>query len=66
MSFVSVVVGTAEYHAVEATQREQMNALVDLARRTYGRVEQPENVDVSETIVRPTNEQERRLERHES
>ena len=31
--------GTAEYQAVDVTQLEQMNALVDLARRTYGRVD---------------------------
>lgn len=27
--------GTAEYQAVDVTQREQVNALVDLARRTW-------------------------------
>jgi NADP-dependent 3-hydroxy acid dehydrogenase YdfG len=31
--------GTAEYQAVDVTQREQVEALVSLARRTYGRVD---------------------------
>jgi len=31
--------GTAEYQAVDVTRREQVEALVDLARRTYGRVD---------------------------
>jgi NADP-dependent 3-hydroxy acid dehydrogenase YdfG len=30
---------TAEYQAVDVTRREQVSALVDLARRTYGRVD---------------------------
>jgi NADP-dependent 3-hydroxy acid dehydrogenase YdfG len=31
--------GTAEYQAVDVTKREQVEALVDRARRTYGRVD---------------------------
>jgi NADP-dependent 3-hydroxy acid dehydrogenase YdfG len=31
--------GTAEYQAVDVTQREQVEALVSLARRAYGRVD---------------------------
>jgi NADP-dependent 3-hydroxy acid dehydrogenase YdfG len=31
--------GTAEYQAVDVTQREQVESLVNLARRTYGRVD---------------------------
>ena len=31
--------GTAEYQAVDVTQREQVEALVNRARRTYGRVD---------------------------
>jgi NADP-dependent 3-hydroxy acid dehydrogenase YdfG len=31
--------GTAEYQAMDVTRREQVEALVNLARRTYGRVD---------------------------
>src|SRR5260370_40308779 len=30
---------TAEYQAVDVTQREQVESLVNMARRTYGRVD---------------------------